>query len=61
VRDVPYADNFHLELLYGLLNRRTVEHTKLPAGVFDMAGQVFGERDGEWADYLEGGFEADGE
>jgi NADH:ubiquinone oxidoreductase subunit C len=52
VRDIPYADNFHLELLYSLLNRRTAAYTKLPAGVFDMVGQVFGEQGGEWAEYL---------
>ena len=54
VRDVPYADNFQLELLYSLLNRRTAVNTKLPANVFDMVGQVFGEDDDAWETYLEG-------
>jgi len=55
VRDVQYADNFHLELLYGLLNRRGGKNMKLPESVFDMAGQVFGVPDGELESYLEGG------
>lgn len=53
VRDVPYTDNFHIELLYGLFNRRTEAHAKLPAGVFDMVSQVSGETDGEWENLLE--------
>ncbi len=61
VRDVPYADNFHLELLYSLINRRTASRSKLPSGVFDMMGQVFGERGSEWEEILEGGFEDNGE
>ncbi len=55
VRDVPYADNFNLELLYSLLNRRTSRNTKLPESVFDMTGQVCGVPDGELEKYLEEG------
>jgi hypothetical protein len=55
VRDVPYADNFNLELLYGLLNRRTARNAKLPAGVFDMIGQICGVPEAELQDYLEEG------
>ncbi len=55
VRDVPYADNFNLELLYNLLNRRTSRNAKLPESVFDMAVQVCGVPDGELENYLEEG------
>lgn len=54
VRDVAYADNFQLELLYGLLNKRTGLHTRLPAGIFDMVSQVSGVSDGEWESLLKG-------
>ncbi len=55
VRDVPYADNFNLELLYSLLNRRTSKNAKLPESVFDMTGLVCGVPDGELENYLEEG------
>ena len=51
MRDVPYADNFQLELLYSLLNRRTAQHVKLPAGVFDLVSTAAGISDGEWEDF----------
>lgn len=56
VRDVPYADNFNLELLYSLINRRTSRSTKFPESVFDMTGQVFGVPDGELENFLEGDY-----
>lgn len=61
VRDVPYADNFHLELLYSLINRRTATRSKLPSSVFDMVGQVFAERDDEWEEIYDGGLQGNGE
>ena len=54
VRDVPYADNFQLELLYSLLNRRTSANTRLPTGVFDAASQIAGVGDDEWDNLVEG-------
>ena len=54
VRDVLYADNFQLELLYNLLNRRTAEHTRLPESVFDMVSQVAGTVGEEWENLLTG-------
>ena len=52
VRDVPYADNFQLELLHSLLNRRT--GLRLPSGVFDMIGHVAGVGDVEWGNLVDG-------
>lgn len=54
VRDVLYADNFQLELLYSLLNRRTSQNTNLPINVFDMISQVGGVGDDDWENLLEG-------
>jgi hypothetical protein len=55
VRNVPYADNFQLELLYSLLNRRTSVNMRLSAGVFDAVGKVAGvDDDYEWMNLLEG-------
>jgi hypothetical protein len=54
LRIVPYADNFQLELLYSLLNRRTAGHVKLPAGVFGMATRVAGAGDDSWQAVMEG-------
>ena len=54
VRDVPYADNFQLELLYSLLNRRTAANTRLSAGVFDMVSHVAGVGDDEWENLIDG-------
>ena len=42
VLEPEYADNFVLELLYHLLNKRTALHTRLPDGAFDMLGMVHG-------------------
>jgi hypothetical protein len=61
VRDVRYADNFNLEFLYSLFNRRTSRNTKLPESVFDMTGQVCGVPDGEFENYLWEEENADGE
>jgi len=61
VRDVPYADNFQLELLYGLINRRTARNTRLPVSVFDMVGEVGGEREGEWENLLDWSEDSDAE
>lgn len=55
VRDVPYADNFNLELLYSLINKRTGRNTKLPESVFDMTGQIIGVPEGELENYMEDG------
>jgi hypothetical protein len=60
VRDVPYADNFNLELLYALLNRRSGKNTKLPESVFDMTGQVWGVPEDELGSYLDEEEYADG-
>jgi hypothetical protein len=54
VRDVPYADNFQLELIYSLLNRRTSVNMRLSAGVFDTVGDVAGVSGDEWMNLLEG-------
>jgi NADH:ubiquinone oxidoreductase subunit C len=37
-----YADNAALEVLYGLVNKNTSRHVKLPEGVFDMLTPVHG-------------------
>lgn len=42
-----YSDNFILELLYSLINKRVSAHTKLPEGVFSVNGKVFGVMDDE--------------
>lgn len=49
-----YADNFHLELLYGLLNKRTSLHARLPLEVFAACTKVFGTQDDELAENLMG-------
>ena len=54
VRDVSYADNFQLELLYSLLNRRAAGHTRLSSNVFDMASHVAGLGDDEWENLADG-------
>ena len=54
VRDVHYADNFQLELLYSLLNRRTAVNAKLPASVFDSVSQVAGAGDEQWENLIDG-------
>jgi hypothetical protein len=54
VRNVPYSDNFQLGFLHSLLNRRTGARMKLPSGVFDMVGEVSGEKDGEWEKFIKG-------
>lgn len=53
VRDVPYADNFQLELLYSLLNRRTSQNIRLPLNVFDMVSTVAGAGDDEWENLVD--------
>lgn len=60
VRDVPYADNFQLELLYCLLNKKASRHAKLPEGIFDMVGKVYGVEDSRLEEYLEGSGAEDG-
>ena len=40
VLEPEYEDNFILELLYGLLNKHTSQHIRLPEGAFDMLGTV---------------------
>ena len=57
VRDVPYADNFQLELLYGLLNRRS--SVRLSSGVFDMTSHLAGVGNDEWENLLDGGGDDD--
>ena len=42
VLEPEYEDNFILELLYGLLNKHTSQHIRLPEGAFDMLGTVHG-------------------
>ncbi len=42
VLEPEYADNFILELLYQLVNKRTSQHIRLPEGAFDMLGIVHG-------------------
>lgn len=37
-----YADNAALEVLYGIVNKNTSKHVKLPEGVFDMMTPVHG-------------------
>jgi len=59
VRDVLYADNFQLELLYGLLNHRTSQNTRLPVSVFDMVSEVSGMSDDEWENIVNEGSEYD--
>ena len=54
VLSVDYADNFQLELIYSILNKRSGPRVKLPESIFDMIGQVGGENDDEWVTHLEG-------
>ena len=42
-----YSDNFQLELLYSLLNKRTSRHSKLPLEVFSSCTKVFDVTDDE--------------
>lgn len=37
-----YSDNFVLQLLYGIIDKRTSQRVKLPEGVFDMTTAVHG-------------------
>lgn len=41
IKDI-YADDFALELLYEIINKRTSQRVKLPEGVFDMTTAVHG-------------------
>lgn len=50
-----YADSFHLELLYSLLNKRTGRHTKPPLEAFAACTKVFGVADDELQDILSEG------
>lgn len=50
-----YADSFHLELLYSLLNKRTAHHTKPPLEAFAACTKVFGVADDELEGQLTGG------
>lgn len=52
---VEYADNFQLELLYSLINKRTSQHTRLPLGVYDMISKVHGLSDNELETMQKGG------
>lgn len=47
-----YSDNFQLELLYSLINKRSSLHQKLNKSVFDMATKICGAGD-NFADRLE--------
>lgn len=42
VLEPRYADDFALELLYEIINKRTSQRVKLPEGVFDMTTVVHG-------------------
>lgn len=42
VQEPRYADDFALELLYEIINKRTSQRVKLPEGVFDMTTAVYG-------------------
>ena len=42
VQEPRYADDFELELLYEIINKRTSQRVKLPEGVFDMTTEVHG-------------------
>ena len=42
VQEPHYADDFALELLYEIINKRTSQRVKLPEGVFDMTTAVHG-------------------
>jgi len=61
VRDVRYADNSQLELLYSLLNRRASRQMRLSANAFDSIGQVAGAGDDEWENLVKGGGHEDGQ
>lgn len=42
VLEPRYADNFVLELLYDIINKKTSRRVRLPDGVFDMVSTVHG-------------------
>ena len=42
VLEPRYSDNFMLELLYDIINKKTSRRVKLPPGVFDMTTTVHG-------------------
>ena len=42
VQEPRYADDFALELLYEIINKRSSQRVKLPEGVFDMTTAVHG-------------------
>ena len=42
MQEPRYADEFALELLYEIINKRTSQRVKLPEGVFDMTTAVHG-------------------
>lgn len=42
MQEPRYADDFALELLYEIINKRTSQRVKLPEGVFDMTTAVHG-------------------
>lgn len=55
VLSMRYADNFQLDLLYALINKRAARHTKLPSGVYDMISKVHGLGDSELDGLQNGG------
>ena len=56
-----FSDNFQLELLYSLINKRTSKHTRLPMEVFGTCSKVFGVADDELDAILMGGQENEAE
>ena len=42
VLEPRWTDDFNLELLYEIINKRTSRRVKLPEGVFDMTTAVHG-------------------
>ena len=42
VLEPQYADNFVLQLLYEIINKKTSRRVSLPEGVFDMTTAVHG-------------------
>lgn len=52
---VQYVDNFQLDLLYALINKRTNQYAKLPLRAYDMISKIHGLGDDELDAIQEGG------
>lgn len=57
VSSAEYPDNFHLEVLYSCINKKTSRTQKLSPYIFDTISKAYGVSDEDLAAMLDGGTE----